>query len=108
MLAHEQGGSFNAAKLAGTLGSKVAKSEERAQRAEGRNTSADVSSIALAKEERRGYKARRADHACARCSRPTLLGRNRGEAANCCPFAAFGHARMELSAAHLSSATSSR
>jgi len=29
----------------------VAKSEERAQRAEGRNTSADVSSIGLVKEE---------------------------------------------------------
>jgi len=29
----------------------MAKSEERAQRAEGRNTAADVSSIALVKEE---------------------------------------------------------
>jgi len=36
--------------------------------------------------------ARRPDHACARCSRPTLLGRIRGEAATYCPFATFGHA----------------
>ena len=60
------------------------------QRAEGRNTSADVSSIGLAKEECRGCNARRADHACARCSRSTLLGRHRGGAPTSWPFVTFG------------------
>jgi len=58
---------------------------DEALRALGMNTAADVSSIALAKEEGRGDNARRADHA--RCSRPTPLGRNRGEAATHSPFA---------------------
>jgi len=51
----------------------------------------DVSSIALAKEECRRYNARLAVYACARCSRPTPLGRFRGEAAIYGPFATFGH-----------------
>ena len=41
----------NANALHGGASPKVAKSEERAQRAEGRNTSADVSSTALTKED---------------------------------------------------------
>jgi len=40
--------------------------------------------LEVAKSEKR---AQRADHACDRCSRPTLLGRHRGEAATYCPFA---------------------
>ena len=46
-------------------------SRSRAQLAEGRNTAGDC----------RGYNARRADHACARRSRPTPLGRPCGKAA---------------------------